>query len=148
MSSFHPPQSKPFLQFCYLSVVLALRLLTKFAYLAKTHTLHIRRLVRWTATVCQSHRHRLLFTAKHKSVRVGKHPVLSHSVDYSAALPLYGQSAALLCLSQLDVPASGPTDATSRSPYHWTVTTTRARLDFHTGSVSDWTADPFQLRLR
>jgi hypothetical protein len=77
------------------------RLLTKFAYLAKTHMLHIRRLATQAATVCESHRHCLLFTAKHKSVTVGKQTVLSHSVDYSAALPAYGQSAALFCHSQL-----------------------------------------------
>jgi hypothetical protein len=41
-----------------------------------------------------------------------------------------------------------PTEAAGCSLYHWTMTTTRVRLDFHTGSESDSTADPVQPRLR
>jgi len=74
----------------------------------QTHMPHIRRLVTRTATVCHSHRHRLLFTATHKSVRVGKQTVLRHSVDSVRDFLSTDSQLLSSATRSYDVHASGP----------------------------------------
>jgi hypothetical protein len=125
------------------------RLLTKFAYLAKTHMLHIRRLAtrRHGDTGGDS-----LWVAQALSVIYCKAQVC-HSRQTNCTEPLCW----LQCVSCSILPLAvttfihqvqpALTETESCDLYHWIMTTTRARLDFHTGSESDSTADPVQPRL-